>query len=147
MILKDNKWVDDNNNSWDADIYTQELAEKCSKSLTNCSYCSRCSRCSDCSGCSGCSGCSHCSDCSDCSGCSHCSGCSEWEVNPQRIISPILGSRKSQTIVYFDDKRTEVICGCFRGTLDEFRLAVIAKYGEEHEYIKWINKVQKYMED
>ena len=58
-----------------------------------------------------------------------------------------MGSRNAQTTMYFDDKRTEVICGCFKGSLDEFKLTVIAKYGEEHEYIKWINKVQKYMED
>jgi hypothetical protein len=58
-----------------------------------------------------------------------------------------MGSRNAQTTIYFNNKRTEVICGCFRGTIDEFRSAVIARYGEEHEYIKWINKVQKYMED
>ena len=141
MELKDNKWIDENNNSWDANKYTQDQAEKNSKSLINCSGCS------DCSDCTGCMSCSRCSDCSDCSGCSGCSHCTGWKANPQKITSPVMGSRNAQTTVYFNDKRTEVICGCFKGSLGEFRLAVIAKYGEEHEYIKWINKVQKYMGD
>lgn len=35
-----NYWVDENNNRWDIEIYTEE-AEKCSKSLVNCYDCRR----------------------------------------------------------------------------------------------------------
>ena len=76
MKLINNRWVDDNNNSWRKEIYTEEQAEAYSKTLKNCSYCSGCLYCSDCSGCSRCSDCSYCSDCSGCSYCSDCSGCS-----------------------------------------------------------------------
>jgi hypothetical protein len=68
--------IDDNDNKWDANIYTIKQAEKYSKTLTNCVNCSNCSYCSNCSCCSGCSGCSNCSYCSNCSCCSGCSGCS-----------------------------------------------------------------------
>jgi len=35
-----------------------------------------------------------------------------------------IGSRKSQTNFYFDKKRVQVMCGCFNGTLKEFKKAV-----------------------
>ena len=43
MILKNGGYYDDNNNRWDADIYTEVQAENFSKTLTNCSDCSDCS--------------------------------------------------------------------------------------------------------
>jgi hypothetical protein len=145
MKLINNRWVDANKNSWSADIETEESSTLKSKSLINCSGCSSCSRCSDCYGCSGCfdcyscsgcfdcyscSGCSscyscsRCSDCSDCSGCYgcyRCSGCSEYKNNPQRYITPFIGSRNSQTSIYWTNKDdVQIICGCWRGNIKEF---------------------------
>jgi hypothetical protein len=63
----------------------------------NCMGCSDCIDCRGCSDCSYCMGCRGCSDCSYCMGCSDCSDCSNFNYNPQRIISPVIGSRNDQT--------------------------------------------------
>ena len=42
MLLKNSKWIDDNNNSWDADIYTKEQAKSYSATLIDCSDCRDC---------------------------------------------------------------------------------------------------------
>ncbi len=75
----------------------------------------------NCSRCSGCSGCSRCSGCSDCS---DCSGCSDFKTNPSKIIVSDIGSRNDTIYVYWSCDRTEVICGCFRGSLLNFEEAV-----------------------
>ena len=54
-----NRWSDENNNSWNAYLETEESALIKSKSLTGCSDCFGCSECSDCSHLSYSSGCSH----------------------------------------------------------------------------------------
>jgi hypothetical protein len=147
-------WVDSNNNSWSKLIYTKEQAEKYSVTLINCSgcrgcsYCRDCSGCSDCSDCSGCRGCSYCRDCRDCRGCRDCSGCSGFKNNPERIVSPVMGSRKSQTAVYWVADDIQVVCGCFRGGLVKFREQVIATHGNnEHgvAYLAWIDRVERYI--
>jgi hypothetical protein len=164
MKLINNRWVDDNNNSWDADFESEESSILKSKSLSYCSYCSDCSGCSgcsycrdcrDCSDCSGCSYCRDCSDCSDCSycrdcsdcsycrdcrdcsdcsgcsycrdcsGCSYCRDCSEIKSNPQRYVTPRIGSRNSQTSIYWTSKEDiQIICGCWRGNIQEFEKRV-----------------------
>ena len=163
MRLLENRWYDEDNNSWSADTNTEEQALEKSNTLTNCrdcmdsSYCSRCSGCSDCSGCSRCSGCSGCSDCSDCSGCSGCSRCSYgsdcsycsgFNENPQRITSAKIGSRGGNTTVYYvDGQDAQVVCGCFRGNLEKFEAKVVATHGEnEHAiaYLAWIGRVRAY---
>jgi len=162
-----NYWVI-GSNKWNASIYTQEQAEKFSKTLINCgncincidcSYCNECSDCrscsdcSDCRSCSDCRDCSYCSDCSSCRSCSSCSDCrscsdcSDFKNNPQRITSPILGSRNSQTTYYWDDKREQIICGCFKGTLEEFEEQVKITHGDNDfskGYFKWIELVKMY---
>jgi hypothetical protein len=143
-----NIWIDDNNNSWSCDIETEESAQKKSKTLVNCSYCSDCSDCSDCRGCSdcrdcsdcrycrGCSGCSGCSGCGDCSGCSGCSDCSDYKQNPQRYVTPKIGSRNSQTSIYWTTSEDiKVICGCFSGNLTEFEQTV-KKVHANTEYLQ-----------
>jgi len=134
MKKVNNYWVDENNNRWDVNIYTETQAKKNSASLINCSDCSdcsrcfrcsdcsdcfdcsRCFRCSDCSDCSDCSRCFRCSDCSDCfdcfrcfrcsdcSDCSDCSRCSDYKHNPQRLTSGLIGSRKSTTTIYWTNE-------------------------------------------
>lgn len=159
MKLINDRWVDENNNSWDANTETEESAELKSKSLNNCSDCSDCSGCSDCSvclrclgcsRCSRCSGCSHCSYCSDCLRCSHCLGCSDcsdFKSNPERIISPKIGRRNGQSTFYWNSEHEQVICGCFRGTLEQFEERVNTVHGDnEHgiAYRNWIEKIKQY---
>ena len=116
MILKNNRWYDDNNNSWSSDIETEKSAEAKSKTLIDCRGCRGCS---DCSGCSGCSGCIYCSGCS---------GCIFFSSNPQRYVSAPIGSRNDQTTVYWLKGDVQVICGCFRGDLNQFEDAVRATH-------------------
>jgi hypothetical protein len=55
-----------------------------------------------------------------------------------------IGSRNSQTYFYWDDNKIQVVCGCFKGNLSEFKNAVNKKHsGNEHEkkYISQINIV------
>ena len=94
----------------------------------NCSDCSYCSDCSDCFRCSDCSRCSCCFRCSDCSCCSCCSDCSNWKDSPQCYVTPRIGSRTDQTRIFWGSGRTEVSCGCFRGTLEEFEAKVKETY-------------------
>jgi len=42
MILKNNRWHDDNNNSWSADVETEESAERKSRTLIGCVSCENC---------------------------------------------------------------------------------------------------------
>ena len=150
-----NRWIDDNNNSWSADFYTKEQAEKYSKSLIDCRDCSGCSDCRDCSGCIGCrdcSGCRYCSDCSDCigcracrdcSGCRYCSDCIRFVNNPQRYTTAKIGSRKENTTFYWDNDRTLVICGCFRGTVEEFKKQVEEVHGNNNYGLEYKNEIEK----
>jgi len=168
-----NKWIDENNNFWSANIETEESATKKSSTLincsncsdcsycSNCSYCSGCSYCSDCSGCSGCSGCSYCSRCSYCSGCSNCSycsgcsgcfgcsrcsdcsGCSDYKNNPQRYITPFIGRRNSQTSIYWTNKEdVQIICGCWKGTIEEFEKRVKEVHAETEHLKPYLEQVE-----
>ena len=127
------RWYDENNNSWNANFESKESALLKSKSLIGCS---------DCSGCSGCSG------CSDCSYCSHCSYCSDYKTNTQRYITPKIGSRNSQTSIYWTNKDdVQIICGCWRGNIDEFEKRVREVHANtEHlrPYLKQI-EIFKYL--
>jgi hypothetical protein len=150
--LIDDYWVI-GSNKWDASIYPQEQAEKYSKTLINCQNCINCSSCRSCRDCSNCSDCrdcsysSYCRDCSNCSSCRSCNSCSDFKTNPQRITSSFLGSRNSQTTYYWDDKREQIICGCFKGTLEEFEEQVKITHGDNDfakGYFKWIELVRMY---
>ena len=125
------------------------------KDCIDCEDCRNCRDCEDCRNCIECIECIDCEDCIDCRncieriGCRGCVDCEDFKSNPQRITSPNLGSRDSQTTIYFNEEKTQVICGCFIGTLEEFK----AKIHETHKdneyaqgYFKWIERVEKYME-
>ena len=134
-----NRWVDENNNSWNADFETEESALKKSQSLINCHNCSYCS------GCSYCSACSECSRCSECSGCSACSG---YKTNPQRYVAPRIGSRNSNTTIYWTSRKdVQIVCGCWKGNIAEFEKRVVEVHSTtEHlqSYLKQI-KIFKYL--
>lgn len=92
MKKYDKYWVDDNNNRWNSDCYTEEEATQYSNSLINCSYCTNCTNCINCSDCT------RCGDCSDCTNCINCSYCKD---NPQRYVTPRIGSRRANTTFYW----------------------------------------------
>jgi len=159
----DGFYVDENNNKWSTEVETLETATAKSKTLigcrdcSDCRYCSNCSNCSDCrycrycsycSSCSSCRDCSSCSDCRYCSNCSSCSDCSGYKENPQRIVSPRIGSRQRQTTVYWTGKEdVQVVCGCFKGSLEEFKKKVIAVHNNSeycNQYLTFIEKVEVY---
>ena len=71
----DNWYVDEDNNKWISSLYTQNVAEKLSKSLTHCKDCINCVSCIDCISCVGCSNCSSCLNCKSCSYCNACNEC------------------------------------------------------------------------
>lgn len=144
--LKDNKWWV-GSNSWDANIYSQEEAEKHSITLKNCNNCFNCRSCRSCRSCSDCSYCRYCSDCSDCNSCSYCRYCSDFETDPQRVKSPILGSRNDQTTYYWNDENEQIVCGCFKGTPQQFKDKIKEKHGNNEfakGYYKWIESVENY---
>jgi hypothetical protein len=90
-----NSWYDENNNSWNADVETEESAQVKSNTLINCS------------------------------GCSDCRGCSEIKTNPQRYTTPKIGSRNSQTSIYWTNKDDiQIICGCWIGNIKDFEKRV-----------------------
>ena len=115
MKLINNRWVDDNNNSWSATLETEESAMAKSKTLVNCR---------------------------------HCRDCSDYKQNPERITSPLIGSRKSSTTVYWVNDNIQVVCGCFKGDLQKFKDAVQKTHGNnEHgiAYNNFIAKVENYI--
>ena len=153
-------YIDENNNRWDCNLYTEDQAKKNSESLIDCSYCYRCSYCSDCSDCSdcsGCSGCSYCSDCSDCSycyrcsgcsgcsgcsNCSYCSGCSDcsncsycsgYKSNPERYCKELIGTITKLAQAYWlsgDD--LQIVFGCYKTeSLEDFKAKAIEMNGKK----------------
>jgi len=90
-----------------------------------------------------------CLDCQNCRDCRYCWNCWDWKDNPERIVSKPIGSRKDQTTVYFSPEKTQVFCGCFRGTLEEFKQKVAETYDEKNifraEYDSFIRKVENYI--
>jgi hypothetical protein len=59
----------------------------------------------------------------------------------------MIGSRNSQTTFYFTDCHAMVVCGCFKGTLDEFEAKVTKTHGDNQhaqDYRKWIEAIKIY---
>lgn len=116
---------------------------------TNCTWCRACNKCAWCAHCEFCTGCRRCKYCTSCTACTDCkhgeSG-RDWEgfyENPQRYTTPRLGSRDSQTQVYWvspDDVR--VVCGCFRGNLAEFKKAVAKTHGTNIYAVEYMEQIE-----
>jgi hypothetical protein len=56
-----------------------------------------------------------------------------------------MGSRDAQTTTYWADALIQVVCGCFRGTLEEFGTAVEKTHGDNthgKSYKKYIKIVR-----
>jgi hypothetical protein len=61
----------------------------------------------------------------------------------------VLGSRKAQTTYYWNSEKEQIVCGCFKGTLADFKQAVQDTHGEnEHakNYLAWIKSVEDYLQ-
>lgn len=154
MQLINGYWVDDNNNRWNCDFYDEDEAKKYSDNLTNCHDCWNCEGCRDCEDCWGCrdcedcEGCWNCRDCEDCRGCRDCEDC--WNCEDCRgCVTPRIGSRNANTTFYWLGEQTRVICGCFRGTIEEFEEQVKEVHGDnEHgkAYMAEIAKVRMMMQ-
>ena len=59
-----------------------------------------------------------------------------------------MGSRNSQTTIYWNSELTQVICGCFKGDLEQFEATVKETHGDNlhgKSYIKWIESVKQYI--
>lgn len=173
-------WVDENNNRWDIEIYTEKEAEKYSKSLVNCynchnchncrncrnchdcydcDYCDYCDSCYDCDYCHNCDNCRYCRHCYDCRhcrncrychNCDNCRNCYDYKQNPQRYTTKNIGSRNDQTTFYYGETKNgmevQIICGCFRGNLEDFEKAVLETHENNdlyrEQYLKEIEKVK-----
>ena len=162
-------WVDENNNRWNIGIYTEEQAEKFSKSLVNCYNCHNCRNCSNCRNCNNCDNCCYCggcrycdnchacdycrccSNCNNCRDCRYCDNCYDYKQNPQRYITGKVDSRNAQTTFYYgetknNEKEIQVVCGCFRGNLEDFEKAVLETHKDNDlyrkQYLKEIEKVK-----
>ena len=140
-------WVDENNNRWDCGIYTEGQAEKFSKSLVNCYNCHNCRNCRNCHDCYDCDYCDYCDSCYDCD---YCHNCHDYKQNPQRYTTKEIGSRNDQTTFYYGETEkgmeVQIICGCFRGNLEDFEKAVLETHKDNDlyrkQYLKEIEKVK-----
>lgn len=163
----DGRWyVDERGNRWSTSS-TLELVQLWSRSLVNCTDCIDCRYCRNCVGCRGCNGCVDCTNCANCVGCMRCTycatcesctdcqdcrrvvGCERFEQNPCRYMGPEMGSRGTQTTVYWLGDRTQVICGCYTGTLEAFEERVSRVHGDNRhgrEYRRLIATVRKIRE-
>jgi hypothetical protein len=140
------------------DCYNCKECVNC-RNCSYCSYCRNCSECSECymcgeclvvrysSSCYDCDDCAYCRFCENCSNCNYCDGCVEFTINPQRIYSPIMGSRESQTVFYWTHDKELVVSGCFKGTIKDFEEKVIKKHRDNQygqDYLKWIEAIKIY---
>ena len=145
-------WVDANSNRWACSYYTAEQAEEYSATLINCLDCRNCQDCQDCQDCRDCWYCRNCWNCWYCRNCWNCRGCGDcknYQDNPQRYVTPCIGSRNDNTTIYWLDGNVQVVCGCFRGNLDEFETRVREVHGDsEHgrAYMAEIAKVRALMQ-
>ena len=135
-------WVDGNNNRWSCELYTKEKAEEWSKTLVDCDNCDNCDNCHDCHNCHNCDNCHDCRNCDNCCNCDNCFGCHDYKQNPQRYVTGHIGSRNKQATFYYldddemGDKKIQVVCGCFRGNIEEFEQAVLETHADNDDQRK-----------
>lgn len=116
-------WIDENNNRW-GECCGKERAKELSSSMINC-Y--------------------NCYNCSDCSG---------YKIRPMQYVTTKIGSRNDNTIFYYGETENgmslQVVCGCFRGDLEEFEKAVLKTHADNdiyrEQYLKEIQKVKALFE-
>jgi penicillin-binding protein-related factor A (putative recombinase) len=67
--------------------------------------------------------------------------------NPLRYTTPKVGSRNTQTTIYWLDDQQQVICGCFKGTLKEFEAKVKQVHNLSSHLLSYLHqiKIMKYL--
>lgn len=61
-----------------------------------------------------------------------------------------MGSRNSQTTYYWNQEHEQIVCGCFKGTMQEFKTKVEETHGSNKHgvaYKKWIANVELYLKN
>jgi hypothetical protein len=162
ITIKNDRYVDENENSWNVKIFTKKTASELSDVFLR----SNCFNMMDCSGLIDCSNLRDCSYLRDCSGlrdCSNLRNCSNLRdcslinfgyriINTLGVnsistyITPPIGSRDDQTYFYYTKDWNMVRCGCFWGTLEEFKNKVHSTY-PDGEYREEYDKQIKIMEE
>jgi len=103
MKTENGYYIDENNNRWDCEIYTEDQAKKNSESLI------------------------------DCSGCFDCSRCSGYKSNPERYCKELIGTVTKLAQAYWtsgDD--LQVIFGCYKtSSLEAFKAKAIKTNGKK----------------
>ena len=65
-------------------------------------------------------------------------------MNPERYISKSIGARHDNTHFYNTENGGWVVCGCFKGYLDEFESKVKETYKGGHKhYVEYMELIQK----
>ena len=137
-------WIDENGNRWN-DSCDKERAKELSSSMINCYNCYNCCDCYYCD---------NCDNCSNCYYCNNCSNCKCYIENPALYRTDRIGSRNDQTTFYYGKTENgmslQVVCGCFRGDLEEFEKAVLKTHADNdiyrEQYLKEIQKVKALFE-
>ena len=179
-------WVDEDDNRWDYERFTEKEAEKASQSLVNCFRCTDCNDCVGCQDCEHCNNCEHCNycnncycchdclycdkcticfrcyrchlcrncdnchNCRNCNHCHNCNDCNNYKQNPRRYTTSKIDSRNDQTTFYYGETESgmevQIICGCFRGGLEDFEKSVLETHKDNNlyreQYLKEIEKVK-----
>lgn len=122
-----------------------------SSNCRDCHSCRNCNNCNKCHDCHNCNNCRYCYNCSNCRDCNNCYNCCYYKQNPQRYTTGKVGSRNDQTTFYYgetknNEKEIQVVCGCFKGNLEEFEEAVLETHKDNDfyrkQYLKEIEKVK-----
>ena len=85
----------------------------------------------------------------NCRDCRDCHDCKNYQDNPQRYVTPRIGSRNQNTTIYWLDGNVQVVCGCFHGNLDDFEARVHEVHGDNEygsAYMAEIDKVRALMQ-
>jgi len=69
-----------------------------------------------------------------------------FKENPQRYTSKKIGSRNAQTTIYWIEDNIQIICGCFKGNLLQFELAVEETHKNNPQYLEEYQKFIKICE-
>ena len=143
-----NFWVDENDNKWWCGDTTKEQAIAYSESLIDCHYCHNCSDCCNCHNCRDCRNCNNCRNCHYCHNCDNCHCCERYTENPALYRTDRIGSRNDQTTFYYgkteEGMSLQIVCGCFRGDLEEFEKAVLKTHANNEEYkIQYLKEIEK----
>jgi len=118
-------------------------------SCYSCNSCNSCDSCNFCNFCDSCNSCNSCNFCNSCNSCNSCNFCKNYKQNPHRYIGNYIGSRNKQTITYWLHDNVQVVCGCWKGTLPEFKQRIQDVHGENEygrQYKKYIGIVEMIIE-